>query len=225
MPTKSRKKRVAVRRFRPKDQPAISGVDLSTNCSGQVACLKQAGNSFVARYYASPNSRKILTIDEARAISAADLDIVAVWEDGSPTSSSYFSYSEGVDDGTSAYNMAGKIGQGAGTPIYFAVDYDATDDDISGSINDYFRGVKGGFNTIGGGSPIHSIGVYGSGAVCSWMLARSVASYTWLAQSTGWRGYNDFKSWNIKQHQETSVCSLDVDTDEATSDYGGFRVF
>ena len=202
----------------------LSGIDLSTNCSAQVGCIKQSGKSFVARYYASPTSRKILTVGEAKAISAAGMSIVAVWEDGNPTSSQYFSRSEGVDDGTSAYNIASKIGQPADTPIYFAVDYDATDADISGCINDYFLGIKEGFDTISAGASIHPIGVYGSGAVCDWMLKRKVVSYTWLAQSTGWRGHDDFTSWNIKQYEETTVCTLDVDTDDAISDYGGFTI-
>lgn len=49
-------------------------------------------------------------------------------------------------------------------------------------------------------------------------------SYSWLAQSTGWRGHDDFTGWNIKQHEETTLCSLDVDTDEVTENYGGFTV-
>jgi len=111
------------------------------------------------------------------------MNIVAVWEDGSPTSNQYFSRNEGVDDGTSAYNMASKNGQPADTPIYFAVDYDATDADISGCINDYFLGIKEGFDTIGAGAPVHSIGVYGSGAVCAWLLSRNVVSVVQLARA------------------------------------------
>ncbi|HTB89331.1 MAG TPA: DUF1906 domain-containing protein [Steroidobacteraceae bacterium] len=218
-----KKKRTAVRRLGAMGA-GIKGVDLSSDCTAQIDCLAQNGYSFVARYYASPNSRKILSVEEARAISAAGLNIVAVWEDGRPTSITYFSYSEGVDDGTSAYNMAGKIGQPASTPIYFAVDYDASDEDVSGSINDYFRGVRDGFNTISGGAPVHPIGAYGSGAVCSWLLARNMAAYAWLAQSRGWRGFNGFANWNIRQNAETSVCGLDVDTDDAVADYGGFQV-
>jgi hypothetical protein len=203
---------------------AITGVDLDRDCSAKVPCLRAAGKSFVARYYASPNSKKILTVAEAKAISAAGMRIVAVWEDGLPTSSAYFSYSEGVDDGTSAYNSALKIGQSAGTPIYFAVDYDATDKDIAGGINDYFRGVTDGFATISAHAAVHSIGVYGSGAVCTWLLTRKMVTYAWLAQSTGWRGYRTFSAWNIKQYRETTCCSLRVDPNEATEDYGGFQV-
>jgi hypothetical protein len=222
--SKSRRARQTTSRRLMAEVLANSGIDLSTDCSAQVDCIKGSGKSFVGRYYANPHSKKILTLNEAKAISQAGLSVVAVWEDGMPTSGSYFSYSEGVDNGTSAYNMASKIGQPANTPIYFAVDYDAIDDDITGSINDYFRGLRDGFNTISGGTPIHPIGVYGSGAVCSWLLARNAAAYCWLAQSTGWRGYNDFTAWNIKQHAETSLCSLDVDLDDAVADYGGFKV-
>jgi Domain of unknown function (DUF1906) len=218
-----RARRSASHRFTA-ESLSISGIDLSSDCSDKVDCIKGSGKSFVARYYASPTSKKILTKSEAKKISNAGMSVVAVWEDGTPTSGAYFSYSEGVDDGTSAYNMAAKIGQPANTPIHFAVDYDAIDEDITGSINDYFRGLRDGFKTISGGAPVHSIGVYGSGAVCSWLLARSAATYSWLAQSTGWRGYKDLAAWNIKQYAETSLCNLDVDTDEAVGDYGGFKI-
>ena len=220
---KKRRTRTAV------DHPAAAGalsagIDLSTNCSNQVACIKQAGKSFIGRYYASPTSEKILTRSEAIAISRAGMNIIAVWEDGDPTSASYFSYAEGVDDGARAYNMASNIGQPAGTPIYFAVDYDASDADLAGGINDYFRGVRDGFATISGGQPVHTVAAYGSGAACSWLLARKLITHTWLAQSTDWRGYATFKTWNIKQYAETTLCGLDVDPDEAQPGYGGFRV-
>lgn len=199
------------------------GVDASVPCTAALACFKQNGIEFVGRYYANHGS-KVLTLAEAQAISGAGLRIVAVWEDGSPTQASYFSYAKGVDDGTSAYHDAQSLGQPVASPIYFAVDYDASSADISGPVNDYFRGIQAGFQAAAAGGPVHPVGVYGSGAVCQFMLGRRLAQYAWLTQSTGWTGTSTFAAWNIKQSAETKLCGIDVDGDQGAADYGGFTV-
>lgn len=163
-----------------------SGLDASTNCGPNARCILDAGYDFVCRYYANKGSKR-LTSQEAHQLCAVGLKLVVVWE-SNPTSTEYFSYAKGVDDGTSAYHDAMQIGQPADSVIYFAVDYDAPQNAISGAIADYFRGVTDGFNTISGNRPAQRVGVYGSGAVCAWLLARKMVSYTWLAQSTGWSG-------------------------------------
>ena len=200
-----------------------TGIDASTNCGAAAACLKAAGHDFVARYYAN-RGKKVLTAEEAGQLNAAGLKLVVVWEDGSPTSADYFSYSKGVDDSTSAFHDAMQLGQPIQSPIYFAVDFDAKQVQITGSIADYFRGIADGFNTAAAGGPAHPIGVYGSGATCSWLLARQAVNYAWLAQSTKWTGFDDFVAWNIKQGAETVVCGIDVDPNIAVDDYGGFML-
>lgn len=199
------------------------GVDASVPCTPVLACLEQNGVEFVGRYYAN-HGGKVLTLAEAQAISQAGLKIVAVWEDGFPTKASYFSYAKGVDDGTSAYHDAQALGQPVAAPIYFAVDYDATPDDVAGPVLDYFRGIQAGFQAAAAGGPVHPVGVYGSGAVCQYMLGRQLARYAWLTQSTGWRGTAAFGAWNIKQSAETKLCGIDVDGDEGAGDYGGFVI-
>ena len=199
------------------------GVDTSQNCKLTATALANAGVEFVCRYYAN-RGKKILTRDEALAISQANMSIVAVWEDGYPTKASYFSYAKGVDDGSSAYHDALTIGQPAGTPIYFAVDYDASPAEIGGMILDYFRGLSAGFLASSGDVSDHSIGVYGSGATCAFLLARNLVSYTWLSQSKGFRGYREFTNWNIRQGPSEVMNGLSIDKDEATEDFGGFQL-
>src|SRR5262249_46593538 len=135
---------------------------------------------------------------EAKAISATGVLLVALWESNSAVSG-HFSYTTGVDEGTSAYKQAMNAGQPANTPIYFAVDFDCSNLQIAGGINDYFRGIAHGFDAIGSDNPAYAIGVYGSGNACGWLLSHQRVKYTWLAQSTGWGGYKTFASWNIKQ--------------------------
>jgi hypothetical protein len=71
--------------------------------------------------------------------------------------------------------------------------------------------------------------VYGSGLVCKTLLAANKVTYTWLAQSTGWAGYNSFTQYNIKQFNATVMCidagSIHGDTDESPNDNeGSFQV-
>jgi hypothetical protein len=199
------------------------GIDASISCLAVVKDLKGTGIEFVARYYANAGE-KALSKAEAVALSSAGLKIVAIWEDGFPTKGSYFSYAKGVDDGTSAFHDAMSLGQPIRSPIYFAVDYDAELTEICGCIADYFAGVRAGFAAIAAGNTVHPVGVYASGATCSWLLAREFVSYTWLSQSLGFRGSKEFTTWNLKQGATEQRCGIEVDTDEGDSDYGGFMV-
>jgi hypothetical protein len=199
------------------------GFDTSTDCSTVAVEVAKAGVSFVGRYYAN-SGKKRLRQAEAYALRAAGLKIVTVWEDGSPTRAGYFSYAKGVDDSTSAYHDALLLGQPKGSAIYFAVDFDASQFEVAGVLNDYFRGIAAGFMAASSGNPEHPVGVYGSGATCAWMLARGLAKYSWLAMSSGWSG-SDFDGWSIKQSQGDSIAGVDFDADHSASDdYGGFVV-
>jgi len=54
----------------------------------------------------------------------------------------------------------------------------------------------------------YKIGAYGSGAICELLLGKHLVDYCWLAQSTGWPGYDHFyrsKRWSMVQ-QKTTVC-------------------
>jgi hypothetical protein len=199
------------------------GFDTTANCGGLAPQLKAAGYDFIARYYAHRGSKR-LSPAEAKLVSAEGLELVAVWEDA-PTNAGYFSRARGVDDGTSAYHAALLTGQPAGSGIYFAVDYDASQTAIAGSISDYFRGIADGFVAIAGATrPSYRIGVYGSGATCGAITGHGLASLSWLAQSTGWSGSSTYPAWNIKQGAGTTLLGLDIDPDEAKDDYGGFLV-
>lgn len=199
------------------------GFDTTANCGPLAAQIGAANYDFVARYYAHGGAKR-LTLAEAKSLSAQQIKIVAVWEDA-PKKASYFSRARGVNDGTTAYHFAMLIGQPARTPIYFAVDFDAATDAIAGAIADYFKGIADGFATIAGNqAPAYRVGVYGSGATCAWLLNHELVTYTWLAQSTGWRGYAQFNKWNIKQGAQTKMLGIAVDPDDAIDDYGGFLI-
>ena len=147
------------------------GIDCALDCPKRASWIKANGNEFVGRYYRNAASKwTALAADEARTISNAGLLLVALWESNSAVSE-HFSYTTGVDEGTTAYKQGMNTGQPAGTPIYFAVDFDCSNVQIAGGVNDYFRGIAHGFDAIGSDSPAYKIGVYGSGNACGWLLA------------------------------------------------------
>ena len=76
-----------------------------------------------------------------------------------------------------AYQQARAVGQPNGSAIYFAVDYNAPERDIVGAVQQYFRGVRAALAAAGGGSPPYRVGVYGSGAVCTYMKGLQLADY------------------------------------------------
>lgn len=197
------------------------GVDASRDCSSITDAIVASGRTFVCRYYANSGAKR-LSATELQNLRGAGLKVVTIWEDGRPTSASYFSFAKGVDDGTSAYHDALQIGHPSSAPIYFAVDYDASDAHLAGGINDYFNGIAMGIKTAANGGPGNPIGIYGSGATCRYALSRGWARYTWLALSSGWRGH-DFPDWNIRQSTGTTYGSIAVDFDESSSDdFGAF---
>ena len=76
--------------------------------------------------------------------------------------------------------------------------------DIHPAIVRYFQQVNAVVRQEG-----YKIGAYGSGAVCELLLSKKLVDYCWLAQSTGWPGYDQFyrsKRWTMVQ-QKTTVCN------------------
>ena len=206
----------------PRILPA-QGIDLPTDASDALNEIKDSKIDFVARYYRSPESRwPTLTAGEAARLSSLGLKIVTVWEWHSHDPG-YFSYGSGYDDAKSAHAQAKSVGQPAGSAIYFAVDYNAPGSDISGSIEQYFRGVAAGLSAAGGGRSDYKVGVYGSGAVCEAVKRAGLAQYSWLTSATAWAGTLNYNDWNIRQGGHFSVLSFDHDSDEAQGDYGGFQ--
>lgn len=209
----------------------MRGISTFRRCTADAACIKEHGWDLVIRYYSRTTRipEKVLTKEEARALSSAALQIAVVYED-KPVNADYFNRARGINDGEHAYNYALEtIVQPPGSAIYFAVDYDASNSEIQGPIADYFRGVFQGFQNIGGQDPIYQIGIYGSGAACDWMRRNmSFVKFYWLAESTGWRGHAAFANWNIKQFvTHTALCGLhpgDWERNETVENCGQFLV-
>jgi hypothetical protein len=197
----------------------VRGLDATANLARFASQLYAKGYRFVARYIFSRSAFKtLLTRDEACAISAAGLDIVTVYENGSPTSDEYFTGARGETDSSIAVERATAAGQPGG-PIYLAIDYDPANPAIA---DEYFQSARAVCAALGGG--FHPA-VYASGAVCRHLKEAGLVSRTWLSQSRGFAGYEDWLPHaDIVQGPEVKELGLDVDLDTAYGNGGGWRI-
>lgn len=201
------------------------GLDTATPCSqGTIDAIIQAGYTFIVRYYCTGNLSKRLKLEEAQRLSDSGLWVVSVFQDYN-NSISRFSAPLGKANGKSACQYARDvIGQPCETPIYFAVDFDATDGEAKGAVRDYFEAINSAFATaIAEGR--YKVGVYGSGAVCRYIKDDAkLAEYSWLSMSTGWRDYRDYNGqnrWNLKQIKAIEINGVEFDTNESNPVGGG----
>lgn len=209
-----------------------AGIDTATNVSSVLDCLKNKGILFIGRYFAVINTWKALTKDEAQKISDAGMYIVSIWQEVANHPDD-FSYAQGKNDGKNAFNYAANIGQTPNTPVYFAVDFDATPPDKQ-KILDYFEGVRDGYKEYlskrrQDGLPEiqYKIGVYGSYDVLEWCKKQGIVTYFFQAYPPGWSSWRNSISWpsyNLRQiSSEQKVCGINVDHVEASADFGGWR--
>ena len=197
----------------------MRGFDAPTPVDALIPRIKAHGYGFVVRYM-SYNQHKNLSPGEARKLSAAGLDLVAVFEARGNVIDNFTS-EQGAKDAAQALHLASQIGQPEGSAIYFAVDLDATAHQIIVAIMPYFAAVKKGI------CGKHRVGVYGSGLVCDSLRKADLAELFMLACASGWQGTKTFTGAHLRQSLPTGRdgFGFQVDPDEAmTADFGQFRV-
>jgi hypothetical protein len=195
-------------------------IDVSFDCGTHADFLAGAGVKTIIRYYSRDTGlpAKRLTRKEAEAFVRAGLRIGVVHEAKRGDSIESFTGALGQLDAVYARQYGAKvIGQPEGSAIFFAVDFDAGENEVRDSILPYFKAIADAF-ALSDGLPRYQIGVYGSGAVCGKILDAGLASLAWLAQSTGWSAFKQFRDsnrWALRQMAETSVGEIDCDPDVA----------
>ncbi|MCE7006077.1 DUF1906 domain-containing protein [Kibdelosporangium philippinense] len=114
-----------------------------------------------------------------------------------------FTYTQGYQHALKAHNRAVGYGFNRGTVIYFAVDYDATDPEISSNIVPYFNGVQAGLASQG---KRYIAGVYGSRNVCARVSSEAYARFSFVSgMSYGFSGNLGFpmpSNWSFNQIKE-----------------------
>lgn len=169
--------------------------------------VARLGYRFVMRYI-SHDPRKDLTIQERDELWAHGLQVGLVFE--ASAGRALAGYSAGVTDARGADQRTAELG--LPVPVYFAVDFDATDEQKP-TIAAYIRGAA---SVLGG----DRVGVYGGFYVVRYLAEEHPDSpCSWFWQTLAWSGGNVHPAAHIYQHQiDTQVAGAAVDLNRAMQD-------
>ena len=196
-------------------------IDTSSNCLGHLDQLKSEGVECIGRYYASQAWKRI-TQTEARAISAAGMQLFMVFEDsGAPA----LTVDRGRNDAQLAMGQARHIGQPQGSAIYFALEnlpHGYSPADIP-HIQLYFEGVR---RVLAG---TYKVGCYSNGSTLAALLDAKLIDYAWVSASTSFHGTKDFlagKRWHLAQRKvDLDWAGVSADTNDVNiEDFGAFQL-
>ncbi|GAA3463284.1 glycoside hydrolase domain-containing protein [Saccharothrix longispora] len=211
------------------DRPADACDTRFTITASRAQALYQAGYRAVGRYLdEAPGGTldKEIKPGELQAIFAAGLRCFPIWQYNARQLVD-FTYSTGYQHGMLAHERGVHYGFNRGTVIYFAVDYDATDPEITSNIVPYFLGVRGALNRQGGR---YVVGVYGSRNVAARVSAEAYVSHSFVSgMSWGFSGNLGFPlplNWSFNQIKEfqfqngSDVFDLDRVVHRPGADFG-----
>lgn len=186
--------------------------------------LKTHGYQIVGRYLYNPapgpgevDLNKNIKLGELERIFAHGMRVFPIFQDNGRRIED-FTYSQGFQHGLLAHHLATGFGFSAGTVIYFAVDTDFTQEDITSAVIPYFQGVQAGLASKGK-KYLH--GVYGSRNVCANVTQETFARFSFVSGMSwgfsGNLGYPLPKNWSVNQIKEFHIDlgdnSFDLDKD------------
>ncbi|MFJ7246334.1 glycoside hydrolase domain-containing protein [Kitasatospora sp. NPDC098652] len=136
----------------------------------RAAALKAEGITYVGRYLTNPLvpspdhlPEKMIQEGELQTIVDAGLRCFPIYQTYGRNASN-FTYMAGRTAGQAAVNAALDHGFKLGTRIFFAVDFDAMDSDITSSVLPHFKGIQ---DALADDGNRFQIGVYGPRNVCA----------------------------------------------------------
>lgn len=180
--------------------------------------LKANGVDYVGRYLTGYWSVSRTELNNMRI---AGLKYIPIFErsgkdilncDYDVTEARYFNYAQGRADAAYAVEVAENLGLPDGAVIYFAVDFDVYDFEVTSNVIPYFRGVKA---SIGS----YKVGIYGPRYACTAVSNAGYTEKSYVADmSTGFSGNIGQRipeNWAFDQYYETSIGSgysaMDID--------------
>ncbi len=196
------------------DRPATGSDTRFEITASRARWLRSNGYSLVGRYiYDPPGSTldKEIKPGELQTIFGNGLKVFPIYQDNARQLSD-FTYSQGYQHALKAHQLASDYGFNRGTVIYFAVDYDATREEIDSAIVPYFHGVAAGL-AYNGKRYVH--GVYGSRNVCTVVSRQTGARFSFVSgMSWGFSGnlgipipanwsYNQIKEFKVTNGSDT----------------------
>ena len=182
------------------DRTAIAADCATILNEAKAKTLYDNGYRYIGRYLTGTYGggiSKALTVEEANIILDAGLRFFPIYQTSS-NSESYFTPERGTYDAESAISASINLGLPKDTIIYFAVDFDAMDYQITDSIIPYFEKV---YETVSGSG--YKVGVYGARNVCSRVAKAGYSCSSFVGDmSTGFSGNLGFKipdNWAFSQ--------------------------
>lgn len=197
--------------------------------SARISTLKSNGYSIVGRYLTNTPGgtlNKKLQEGEAKRIINNGLKLFPIFQQ-SGNSASYFTENQGKTDVILACDAANSYNIPLYSVIFFAVDFDVTDAQITNYILPYFKGLnaalKSQYNNL------YKIGIYAPRNACQRVLNSNYAVTSFVSDmSTGFSGNMGFKmpsQWTFDQFANITIGSgngsieIDKDTYNTTSTY------
>lgn len=182
------------------DRIAIAADCATILNAAKAKTLYDNGYRYIGRYLTGTYGggiSKALTVEEANIILDAGLRFFPIYQTSS-NSESYFTPERGTYDAESAIAASINLGLPKDTIIYFAVDFDAMDYQITDSIIPYFEKV---YETVAGSG--YKVGVYGARNVCTRVAKAGYSCSSFVGDmSTGFSGNLGFKipdNWAFSQ--------------------------
>ncbi|MFF4273413.1 glycoside hydrolase domain-containing protein [Streptomyces sp. NPDC001536] len=174
----------------------------------RAAALRDAGYQIVGRYLSNvPNTTldKKIKPGELGRMAAYGLSCFPIYQTWGGEAA-YFRREQGVADAFAAIERAKHYGFRPGTRIYFAVDFDALDYEVTDNILPHFRAIRDVMNEHGQG---YLTGIYGPRNVCSRVAAAGYTSASFVCDmSTGFSGNLGYplpEDWAFDQISTVSV--------------------
>lgn len=206
---------------------SAKAADCATQLSAaQAKALYDNGYRYIGRYLTGTyngGKDKSIKREEAQRIFDAGLNFFPIYQT-SARSNAYFTEAQGKYDAQEAIKAAANLGIPRNTIIYFAVDFDCMDSEITSNIIPYFRAVH---ETMVGS--IYRTGIYGTRNACTRVSNMGYACSSFVGDmSTGFSGNLGFSmpnNWAFDQFHTTTIGSgtgyLEIDKDGFSGrDYG-----
>jgi peptidoglycan hydrolase-like protein with peptidoglycan-binding domain len=168
-------------------RPGTAADGITVITAERAKTLRDAGYTVVGRYLTDSDRpdalAKRIQDGELEAILAGGLKVFPIFQEGG-TDATAFTYDLGVRAAGRADDAARRLGFLPGTAIYYAVDFDATDDQVEESLQPYFRGVRAELARRGSG---YRVGVYAGRRICRILGSAHLTELSFVADmSTGW---------------------------------------
>ncbi|MEU4218065.1 glycoside hydrolase domain-containing protein [Actinoplanes sp. NPDC026623] len=200
---------------------ACDGVTKIT--TARATSLKADGITYVGRYLTSVSStlpEKVIQSEELQTIASSGLRCFPIYQTQGRDASS-FNYPLGRAAGYAAINAAQDHGFKPGTRIFFAVDFDALDDEVTSNVLPHFKGIVDSVAEAGGQ---YLVGVYGARNVCSRVAAAGHSTASFVSDlSSGFSGNYGYAlpaDWAYDQFVTrvvgTGTGSIEIDNDIAS---------